>query len=83
MAKDHAKWSPVSAVAFEYDPDNRLRHTTYWVEGDMDKEWPKSVYTDCGEKGYPLNERWDPHAKPDKFYFNVEVRPRMNSLIDT
>ena len=73
MAKEHAKWSPVSAVSFEYDPDNRLRHTTYWVEEDIDKEWPKSLYTECQDTGYPIHERWDPKAKPDTFYFEVET----------
>jgi DNA-directed RNA polymerase II subunit RPB3 len=48
-----------------------LRHTTFWVEEDIDKEWPKSVHSEC-EK-YPVNEKFDPHAKPDKFYFHIET----------
>lgn len=34
IAKYHAKWSPLSAVGYEYDPHNKLRHTTYWYETD-------------------------------------------------
>ena len=39
IAKEHAKWSPVSAVGFEYDPHNKLHHLDYWFEEDAEKEW--------------------------------------------
>jgi DNA-directed RNA polymerase II subunit RPB3 len=72
IAKEHAKWSPCSAVSFEYDPHNRLRHTTYWYETDIKKEWPLS--TNAEEEEAPRDdEPFDYNAKPQKFYFEVET----------
>lgn len=58
-------------VGFEYDPENRLQHTSFWVEEDLDKEWPKSA--NATTLKYPQGESLDPKAKPDKFFFSVEV----------
>ena len=72
IAKEHAKWSPCSAVSFEYDPHNRLRHTTYWYETDIKQEWPLS--TNAAEEEAPRDdEPFDYNAKPQKFYFEVET----------
>ncbi|KAH8590225.1 RNA polymerase II subunit 3 [Bisporella sp. PMI_857] len=71
IAKEHAKWAPVAAVGFEYDPYNKLRHTELWYETDANTEWPKSSNTQFEEppaEGEPFN----PDAEPDKFYFDVE-----------
>ncbi|CAG8645533.1 4834_t:CDS:2, partial [Acaulospora colombiana] len=71
VAKEHAKWSPCAAVAFEYDPFNKLRHTHYWIEEDEKKEWPASKNA---EKDFPPGEDevFDFTAKPNRFYFEVE-----------
>lgn len=74
VGKEHSKWSPVANVAFEYDPDNLLRHTTFWVEENVNKEWPHSAFSETG--AYPdenNNIPFDPRAEPNKFYFIVET----------
>jgi DNA-directed RNA polymerase II subunit RPB3 len=70
-SKEHAKWSPCAGTAFEYDPHNRFRHTTYWVEEDVKSEWPISKNGELEPE--PLeDEPFDYNAKPNKFYLNVE-----------
>ena len=72
IAKEHAKWSPCSAIAFEYDPHNKLRHTTHWYETDVRKEWPLS--DNAKEEDPPRDdEPFDFDAKPRKFYMEVET----------
>jgi DNA-directed RNA polymerase II subunit RPB3 len=77
VGKEHAKWSPTTAVAFEYDPDNALRHTTFWTEEDVNKEWPLSPNSALGRYVDPANPRpedapFDPQAEPTRFFFTVE-----------
>lgn len=72
IAKEHAKWSPVSAIGFEYDPWNKLRHTDYWYEESIEEEWPKSKNSDW-EEPPKENEPFDYNAKANKFYFSVET----------
>ncbi|RKP26063.1 DNA-directed RNA polymerase, partial [Syncephalis pseudoplumigaleata] len=74
----HAKWSPVAAVGFEYDPYNKLRHLEYWIEEDAKKEWPLSRNAEL-EEAPADDEPFDYKAEPNRFYFDVEslgsIRP--------
>ncbi|KAK7948192.1 DNA-directed RNA polymerase II subunit RPB3 [Apiospora aurea] len=71
IAKEHAKWSPCSAVGFEYDPHNKLHHLDLWYEKDAAKEWPKSKYADEEEPAQE-GEPFDYDAVPARFYYEVE-----------
>ncbi|KAI0930304.1 hypothetical protein AcW1_009037 [Taiwanofungus camphoratus] len=72
IAKEHAKWSPCSAVAFEYDPHNKLRHTSYWFESDERAEWPLSE--NAKEEEPPRDDQqFDFNARPNKFYMEIET----------
>jgi DNA-directed RNA polymerase II subunit RPB3 len=72
IAKEHAKWAPTAAVAFEYDPHNRLRHLDYWYEKDAKDEWPISEngqWEDAGDD----SATFDYDAVPNRFYINIET----------
>ncbi|CAG8960127.1 hypothetical protein HYFRA_00010606 [Hymenoscyphus fraxineus] len=71
IAKEHAKWAPVSAVGFEYDPHNKLKHIDLWFEKDAAEEWPPSKYASW-EDPPQEGEAFDYDAVPEKFYFEVE-----------
>jgi DNA-directed RNA polymerase II subunit RPB3 len=76
IGKEHAKWAPSSAIGFEYDPDNLLRHTDFWVEEDADSEWPKSRHAEL--ERYPQDsEAYVPGAEPTKFFFDLETAGTM------
>lgn len=72
ISKEHAKWSPCAAIGFEYDPWNKLKHTDYWYEEDIDEEWPKSENCEYEDPPNP-EEPFDFKAEPNKFYVNVET----------
>lgn len=72
ISKEHAKWSPCAAIGFEYDPWNKLKHTDYWYEEDIEEEWPKSENCEYEDPPNP-EEPFDYKAEPNKFYMNVET----------
>ncbi|PIB02377.1 DNA-directed RNA polymerase II subunit RPB3 [Cercospora beticola] len=72
IAKEHAKWAPTAAVGFEYDPWNKLKHTTLWYETDPKAEWPEPQKNGDWEEPPQEGEPFDYAAEPTNFYFELE-----------
>ncbi|KAM0747016.1 insert subdomain of RNA polymerase alpha subunit [Meredithblackwellia eburnea MCA 4105] len=79
-ALEHAKWSPVAALGFEYDPYNKLKHTDLWYEVGTDPkaEWRPSANA-VWEREPPKDgsEPFDYNARPTRFYYDVETVGQM------
>lgn len=73
IAVEHNKWSPCSAVGFEYDPYNRLKHTDLWFEVGTkpEDEWPLSKNAQFERPPEP-DEPFDYMQPPSRFYYDVE-----------
>lgn len=74
FAKEHAKWAPTSSIGFEYDPNNYLRHVSYWYEDDAKAEWPVDEQNSEweGESAANADGKFDPDAAPSAYFFDVE-----------
>lgn len=72
IAKEHAKWAPTAAIGFEYDPWNKLRHTTLWYETDAKAEWPAPAKNGAWEEEPQEGDKFDYDAEPNKFYIELE-----------
>ncbi|KJX94759.1 DNA-directed RNA polymerase II subunit RPB3 like protein [Zymoseptoria brevis] len=72
IAKEHAKWAPTAAIGFEYDPWNKLRHTTLWYETDAKAEWPRPEKNGGWEEEPQEGEPFNYAAEPSAFYIELE-----------
>lgn len=73
IAKEHAKWAPTSAISFEYDPNNKLKHVDYWYENDAKEEWPIDEKNASWEgEETAADAAFEPDAVPSAFFFDIE-----------
>ena len=72
MEPEYYQEMPARAIAFEYDPHNKLRHTSHWFESDERAEWPLSE--NALEEEAPRDDApFDYNAKAERFYMEVET----------
>jgi len=79
IGMEHAKWNPTASVAFEYDPDNALRHTFFPENKDNPdsntnySSYPPSLYSDMAFEGQnTVQSPYTPGREPRKFWIAVE-----------
>lgn len=81
IAKEHAKWAPTAAIGFEYDPNNKLRHTDYWYEVDAKAEWPVDARNAAWDPDDAATDApFDPDAQPNAFFFDLEATGVLDPL---
>lgn len=80
-ALEHAKWAPVSAVGFEYDPYNKLRHTDLWFEvgTKAEDEWPVS---ENGKVRSSLISRTNEVDRESRVLAQYEKKPEENEAFE-
>lgn len=86
IAKEHAKWMPTSAMGFEYDPHNKLRHADLWYEADKVEEWPESknaAWEEPAQEGEPFDYDAEPVRRlynlPHYYLLSTNTHHRPNS----
>lgn len=59
---------PTEAVAYEYDPDNALRHTFF----EHPEMWPRSEFSQLKDDDEKFEADYDPNGKADTFFMTIE-----------